>query len=99
MMAVYANAPAHALERVAAESQGQLDRVSVMCYDMDGVGTGSPQSWYVAALRQAGDDTKTACDATVSAFTSRGLAARKINIGFPFYGRIYPNITSAGLQR
>src|SRR5579863_7697184 len=54
-ISVYANAPGHALERITTTSQGKLDRVSVMCYDMDGVGNGDPKSWYVDALRQAGD--------------------------------------------
>lgn len=98
-MSVYPNADGHALERVAIASHSKLDRVSVMCYDMDGVGKGSAVSWYVDALWTAGDDNEPGCDAVVKAFTSRGLANGQINIGFPFYGRIYPGVTRAGLPR
>ena len=98
-MAVYWNAPGHALEEVAAASQAKLDRVSVMCYDMDGVGKGERVSWYVDALWQAGDVSKSACDAEIDAFVSRGLAAQKVNVGFPFYGRINPSVTQAGVSR
>jgi hypothetical protein len=96
-MAAYWNSPGHAIELVASTSQSKLDRVNIMCYDMDV--NGKTYTWFVDALWQAGETDKDACDAQVFSFLSRGLARNKINIGFPFYGRIFPNVIGPGVVR
>ncbi len=77
---------------VAAVSQASLDQVNVMCYDMD---WGSSVAWYVGALLQNGNSGANTCDADIAQFTSAGLAAGKIGVGMPFYGRRWPGATQA----
>src|SRR2546430_427515 len=74
-MAAYWNSPGHAIELVASTSQSKLDRVNIMCYDMDV--NGKTYTWFVDALWQAGETDKDACDAQAFSFLSRGLARNK----------------------
>jgi len=75
---------------VAAASQGVLDQVNVMCYDLD---WGSSVSWYVDALLQNGNSNVLTCDWDVAQFTAAGVAAAKIGVGVPYYGRRWPGVT------
>ena len=80
------------LTAVAATSQSQLDQVNVMCYDLD---WGSSFSWYVDPLLQNGNPNALSCDWDVGEFTSAGVAAGKLGVGIPFYGRRWPGVTQA----
>lgn len=81
------------LDSVASASYSQLDQINLMCYDMDAAGNGF--SWYNDALQQNGNFGVMTCDWRVRAFTNSGVAASKIGIGIPFYGRRWPGVTQA----
>src|SRR4029077_3023977 len=84
------------LPSVAGASYSQLDQINLMCYDMDSPANG--YSWYNDALLQSGNSAVMTCDWRARAFTSAGVAASKIGIGLPFYGRRWPGVTQAPLQ-
>ena len=84
------------LPAVAGASYSQLDQINLMCYDMDSPGNG--YSWYNDALLQSGNLAVMTCDWRARAFTSAGVAASKIGVGIPFYGRRWPGVTKASLQ-
>jgi len=79
------------LPSVAGASYSQLDQINLMCYDMDSPANGF--SWYNDALLQSGNAAVSTCDWRARAFTSAGVAASKIGIGIPFYGRRWPGVT------
>jgi Glycosyl hydrolases family 18/HYDIN/CFA65/VesB-like, Ig-like domain/Cep192 domain 4 len=79
------------LPSVAGASYSQLDQINLMCYDMDSPANG--YSWYNDALLQSGNAAVMTCDWRARAFTSAGVAASKIGIGIPFYGRRWPGVT------
>src|ERR1700726_2099586 len=81
------------LESVAAASYSQLDQINLMCYDMDSPTFG--YSWFNDALLQSGNASVTSCDWRARAFTNSGVAASKIGVGIPFYGRRWPGVTQA----
>lgn len=80
------------LKMVAAGSQAKLDQIDVMCYDLD---WGLGYSWYLDPLLQNGNPNALTCDWDVGQFTSAGVAAGKIGVGIPFYGRRWPKMTQA----
>jgi len=82
----------NSLQSVAAASQSYLDQINIMCYDLD---YSAGYSWYVDAVLQAGNTSVMTCDWRVNAFTSAGVAASKIGVGMPFYGRVYSGVTAA----
>jgi GH18 family chitinase len=81
------------LQQVAAASANNLDQVNVMCYAMDYLST----IWHQAALTQAGDASKPACDARVAAHTNLGVAPGKIGIVIPFFGKLWNGGTQPGM--
>jgi chitinase len=80
------------LEKVAAASQANLDQINVACYDMD---VGNGYSWYNSALLQNGNASVMTCDWRINAFTKAGVAAARIGVGIPFYGRRWTGVTQA----
>jgi len=79
------------LDSVAGTSYPQVDQINLMCYDMDSPAGG--YSWYNNALLQAENPLVNTCDWRARAFTSVGIAAGKIGVGIPFYGRRWPGVT------
>jgi GH18 family chitinase len=81
------------LDTVSGASYSQLDQINLMCYDMDWPAFG--YSFYNDALLQAGNTGVCTCDWRARAFTNIGVAANKIGVGIPFYGRRWPGVTQA----
>jgi len=69
------------LPTVAVSQQANLDQVNVMCYDQDQVAT----SWYNDAIYPSSFGG--GCSSRIAELTSAGLAAAKVGVGVPFYGR------------
>jgi GH18 family chitinase len=78
------------LESVAAQAQGCVDHINIMCYDMDDTRS---YAWHNAALQQNGDADKMTCDWRVRAFTLAGVSRNKIGIGIPVYGRRWTGVS------
>jgi chitinase len=85
---------------VASVSQTDLDQINVMCYDMDvGHGcSGLDCTWYNSSVFQGGEADKHACEWRVRAFLLAGVAASKIGIGIPLYGRRHVGATEPGVK-
>lgn len=87
------------LPTVANGAQANLDEVNVECYDMDGNGSNNSDcggvncSWFNDAVLSAGDAFKNTCQQRTGVITGAGVAAAKIGIGIPYYGRIWNGTT------
>ena len=94
LTAATAAGPSHVanleLDRVA----GLVDWINLMTYDYH---AGSREAHFIAPLyAAAGDPTpQLNVDATIRLYLDRGVPARKIVLGVPFYGRSYGRVPSA----
>ena len=75
------------LPTVAANQQANLDQVNVLCYDQDQIST----SWYNDAIHPS--TFGGGCSSRTAELTSSGLAAAKVGVGVPFYGRRWTGCT------
>ena len=76
----------------------ELDLINLMTYDFSGPWTGlcAHQSQLYSPSRPCDDAARISCDSSVTYLLSKGVAAQKILLGIPAYGRSFLGATSVG---